>query len=285
MKKKAPVLQRAPKEMLDAMKEDIDLSYRRKNGYVMMLDVLGFREFVTKRHDIDFFDIWKSIKVSINKKKDEIQNRFDGRVNIDFLCLSDTLIVCISLANNPLSDSIDDRVLITILPELINSFFQPQMQSNSVFFRGAISYGQYSFSAEQNIIMGPALDEASEWYETVDQIGIILSPSAEYAVEMFLSRNDVLEEHKTIIQTTFHKYPRIPFKLGIPSICHYAFCWIDPTRDDDIRKANWVLVLGLFSQLKHSISYATKYSNALEFIKYILFEEHEKKNSGTINNS
>ncbi|MDP3113324.1 MAG: hypothetical protein Q8M98_00985 [Candidatus Cloacimonadaceae bacterium] len=92
MKKKAPVLQRAPKEMLDAMKEDIDLSYRRKNGYVMMLDVLGFREFVTKRHDIDFFDIWKSIKVSINKKKDEIQNRFDGRVNIDFLCLSDTLI-------------------------------------------------------------------------------------------------------------------------------------------------------------------------------------------------
>lgn len=276
-KKSVPIVLQRAMEVKNHLTDSIDLSYSRKNGYVMMLDVLGFREFVSKRRDIDFFDIWKSIKSSINKKRDEIQARFANQVTVDFLCLSDTLIVCISLTDTPEIKGVDDRVLITILPELINSFFQEQMQFNSVFFRGAISYGQYSFSSEQNIIMGPALDEASEWYEAVDWIGIILSPSAEYAVEMFVNNNNTLDEHKIIVNTTFHKYPRIPFKTGIPNICHYAFCWIDPTRDAQVRKDNWILILGLFSQLKHSIAYAAKYSNALDFIKYILFDEHESK--------
>lgn len=250
------------------------MSTTSKHGYVMMLDVLGFREYVSKRGDIDFFNIWDEINKSIDDKKNELLKRFKDQINIDYLCLSDTLIICVSLATN--DPKIDDRAAIVIFIELIGAFFNKQMQENSIFFRGAISYGQYYFNDKQNIIMGPALDEASEWYETVDWIGIILSPSAEYAVEMYLSRSDVDNIKRDLVKKTFCKYPRIPFKPNIPKICHYAFCWIDPSRDEKTRKDNWTLILDIFSKLKHSITYASKYSNALDFIHYILFDEHEK---------
>lgn len=252
-----------------------------KHGYVMMLDVLGFRDFISKDLGSDFFAIWESIQKSLYDKKEAIEKRLSNQVIIDILCLSDTLIVCVSLSNQLDNANIDDRVLIVILPELINSFFQKQL-NNKVFFRGAISYGEFTFSSEQTIVMGSALDEASEWYEAVDWIGIILTPSAEYAVEMFLSRLDTEAENKNSILTNFHAYPKIPFKEGIPPVCKYAFCWIDPNMDIDKSRANWVLILKIFSELKHSRSFAMKYKNTLDFIHWILFDE---KGIHDINNS
>jgi len=243
-----------------------------KHGYVMMLDVLGFRDFVSKDIGNDFFAIWESIQKSLYDKKEVIENRLRNQVIIDILCLSDTLIVCVSLSNKPINANIDDRELIVILPELINSFFQTQL-NNKVFFRGAISYGEFSFSSEQTIVMGSALDEASDWYEAVDWIGIILTPSAEYAVEMFLSRKDIKPENKNAILTNFHEYPKIPFKDGVPPVCKYAFCWVDPCMGIDKSRDNWILILKIFSELKHSRSFAMKYKNALDFIHWLLFDE------------
>lgn len=252
-----------------------------KHGYVMMLDVLGFRDFVSKDIGNDFFTIWENIQQSLYDRKEAIEKRLENQVIIDILCLSDTLIVCVSLSSQPDNANVDDRVLIVILPELINSFFQTQLK-NKVFFRGAISYGEFSFSTKQTIVMGSALDEVSDWYESVDWIGIILAPSAGYAVDMFLSRNDLDADNRRAIETNFHKYPKIPFKEGIPQVCEYAFCWVDPTMDLSKSKANWILILRIFSELKHSRSFAMKYKNALDFIHWILFDEkgiHDFSNS------
>ncbi len=45
-----------------------------------------------------------------------------------------------------------------------------------LLLRGATSYGR--FSASENVLIGPAVDEVASWYEAVDWAGIIFTPSA-----------------------------------------------------------------------------------------------------------
>lgn len=269
------------------------MQYIVKHGYVLMLDILGFREAVSKRSYYDgednFFNIWKSINENITQTKDKLLNDTWEIFDIDFLCFSDTIIICISLASD-LITTYKDNYLIAYLAEIINSFFKFQMEENKIFFRGAISYGEYSFSAEQNIVMGDAIDEASEWYDKVDWIGIILTPSAEYAVEMYLNIDykyiryngikkekqkeieEEIEKTQRTIKKSFHKYNKIPFKPEIPNICHYAYSWFDLSLDIKKRREEWVKILYLFSNQKQSIKYSNKYSNTLDYVHYLLFE-------------
>lgn len=52
--------------------------------------------------------------------------------------------------------------------------------------RGASSFGLYSVS--ENIMIGPAVDEAAYWHEAVSWIGVILTPSALFSTNMELPR-------------------------------------------------------------------------------------------------
>lgn len=68
-------------------------------------------------------------------------------------------------------------------------------------FRGVITYGD--FYLENNVLVGPAIDEASQWFEKADWMGCHLAPSASLIVETLGNAN---------IYVNFHiKYP-IPFK-------------------------------------------------------------------------
>ena len=46
--------------------------------------------------------------------------------------------------------------------------------------RGAICYGK--LLREENIIVGPAVDEIASWYESADWIGVFLTPTAMYQI-------------------------------------------------------------------------------------------------------
>jgi len=155
-------------------------SNRVKKGYVMMFDVLGFKEFVSKRKDVDFFEIWSQIRKSLIEKKVELEEQ-SSLLDIDVLCLSDTLIVCMSFKNKT---KLDPRLLLGLLPKLIDTFFHFRFMEG-IFFRGAISFGEYRCDMLNNIAMGNAIDEAYEWHELTDWIGVILSPSAEFAYEKY----------------------------------------------------------------------------------------------------
>lgn len=48
--------------------------------------------------------------------------------------------------------------------------------------RGATSYGH--FSIKDNIMVGPAVDEVAAWYEEANWIGVILTPSAYFKVNI-----------------------------------------------------------------------------------------------------
>lgn len=247
-----------------------------KTGYVIMLDVLGFREFVSKNKEEDFFSTWSALKKSLIDKKKSYDTDKNKTVTLDVLCLSDTLIICLSYKDASMNS--DSRYLLSSIPGIIDIFFMSFMIDHSIFFRGAISYGKFRFSSDENIVMGDAIDEVSSWYEANDWIGIILAPSAQYAREYMIEVKDkrrpkALER----INRRFVKYDEIPFKDKFPPICSYAYYWFVQYKTLEQKSSNVKTVLEIFSKLKHDPSYALKYSNAIKFIRHFSNTEEDNK--------
>jgi len=230
-----------------------------------MLDILGFREFISRRKDLSFWEIWSGLKQTLESKRNEYNSDTKKNVTIDVLSLSDTIIVCLSYKN--LRAESDPRYLLSTMPHIINLFFWEYMNEHSIFFRGAISYGKFTFSTSQSMVLGDAIDEVSNWYESTNWIGIMLTPSAQCAFEFMMEENDPKRPKAlNIMKKRFVKY-NIPFKDKFPKICKYAYYWFDHDGNFNTYQECIKSVLELFSTLKFEPLYAEKYSNAIEFIR------------------
>jgi len=235
-----------------------------REGYVLMLDMLGFKER-TANIEFEFIDRWKALKKDIQRAAFEMKDGYD--IHINTLFLSDTIIICFSLKKN---DHCDLNTLLLSIPELIQSFFLKYMEESSIFFRGALSFGKFIFLPKENIVMGPALNEAAEWYEATDWIGIILTPSAE--CKLRLIKNELFEP--TALYDDFVEY-NVPIKSGFPDISKFSIMWIG--RHEYRSADNDVLgrVLRTFASISHSPKYSSKYINTLRYIEDILYPKQD----------
>ncbi len=235
-----------------------------RDGYVLMLDMLGFKE---RTADIksDFIDCWRALKKDIQRTAREMKYGYD--IHINTLFLSDTIIICFSLKKN---DHCDLNTLLLSIPELIQSFFLKYMEKSGIFFRGALSFGKFIFLSKENIVMGPALNEAAEWYESTDWIGIILTPSAE--CKLRLIKTELYES--IAMYDDFVEY-KIPLKPGFPNISRFSIMWIG--RHEYRSGDNDVLgrVLRTFASISHSPKYSSKYINTIRYIEDILYPEQD----------
>lgn len=121
--------------------------------------------------------------------------------------------------------------------------------------RGAISYGEYDY--KDQIMIGPAVDEAASWHESTDWIGVILTPSAKFALEAHIP--------KCVVE-----YGNIPFKKAVKGL---NLC------------IDWNYTSNLYSNFinkgPHMQEVAPKYLNTLIFLESkenIQKEENKNKN-------
>jgi len=233
-----------------------------KNGYVLMLDILGFRNFVSKNSSLDFIEIWCKLKKELLETKRMLEESMGKIFTFEIMFLSDTLIIGCSDCRK----SNTGIGVLVFLPDLIRSFFFRYMQEYKFFFRGAISFGEYFFSSEDNLVMGSAFDEASEWYESTDWIGIVLTPSAECCLEL-IAYDNKYEDIRIMIDESFVKYDNIPFKAGFRKICKYAFVWIDTSERLTPNLSHWRMILNVFANVRHSPQYSSKFVNTIEFMR------------------
>lgn len=110
--------------------------------------------------------------------------------------------------------------------------------------RGAISYGDYDYNG--NIMIGPAVDEAASWHESTDWIGVVLTPSAKFALEGSLPRHVV-------------EYDKIPFKKVVKGL---NWC-VDWQYENSIKE----LYKQFTAKGPHMQEVASKYLNTLLFLE------------------
>ena len=144
-------------------------------GAVTFLDVLGWKG-IWERHN-DAADRLYSLVKEIEDKAthfDEVagnENKEMRGIRTTVLSISDT--IAIFTPGEP-------KGSLKIHAELCKHAI-PESVRRLIPLRGATCYGE--FSIKENIMVGPAVDEAASWHEDTDWIGVFLTPSALYSIE------------------------------------------------------------------------------------------------------
>lgn len=175
--------------------EEIQKKEKMNYGVVVMLDALGTKGIWRDHNLAEVTTTWevflKMLKTVEKESADE--EKYEWKIN----AFSDTIII--TFTGKPIEKLLD------IASDSTRTAIGYGMQMG-IYLRGAISVG--SFIHTENLILGPAIDEAAEFYEQDNWIGASATPST-YSILRKLSEN---KTSNTVF--SFIKYP-IPRKQGM----------------------------------------------------------------------
>lgn len=238
--------------------EDESKAIKSYRGAVTFLDVLGWKGIW--RQDKAAIMKLEALISDINKQADDIKPKYikqmknnfmltkslknRGKIsNVDLEKMADIKIEVLSISDTiVLLSPGEANLTLSMHAELVSWIIKRALELE-LPLRGAISYGDYSFS--NNIMLGYAIDEAASWHESTDWIGVILTPSAQIAKK----DNDIAD----IIP-----YKNIPFKKSIKNLI-YCVRWEYNSTEKDLEEI--ILAKG-----PHMPEVAPKYLNTLEFL-------------------
>lgn len=172
------------------------LKIEKTFGVVAVLDALGTKDRWKRESPNSVIHKWEHLITNWRKAmKKTYKNRFD----VSFHAFSDTVIITFSNGKtNYLMDAAGSEVSAFVMFAL----------TNRIFFRGCMSVGKI-FAGPQMVI-GPAIDESAQFYESSDWIGVFLTSSAEKIVKKPSFQKLIKSEE---FENCFKKY-KIPLKSG-----------------------------------------------------------------------
>ncbi len=164
----------------EKMTDEIEMSY----GFICMVDALGTK------------GIWAQVKPSdYSKKLNELYKYFKRRIeednkeniiHFDIKTFSDTFFITAKFNNRELTkdNEYNNKAFVLYLSKLLSDFFI-QALSFGIFYRGSISQGY--FYEDEYFIIGPAVDDAAEFFESGNWIGIIATPSTSLLIDSIIA--------------------------------------------------------------------------------------------------
>lgn len=222
---------------------DVNSDIKSENGIILFLDILGtqsnWKEENAKTflNKIDIllekFEELKKISEDV-LKLDEKKFYYEGseikpfenkknipRIMLDIFNFSDTIIVAF-YGNKLVSDSFFIYLLGLYLIPIFRNAFQ-----DNILLRGTISSGKFYRLQRKNqiLLVGPAVNDAAQTYESSNWIGISTSPSASLTLEQErkidslrnTSLSSELNNNKINLGNLFKILPNVFVKYDIPT--------------------------------------------------------------------
>lgn len=228
--------------------------YELTDGAVMFCDFLGWKGLWKNdtRHKAlkDANSLVKQISDEFDRLTTKILplNKYFPISNL--ISISDTIVLM-----TPRVNDIDNSKLISLYADIGKFILEKSIELFPL--RGAFTIGEFGYS--NNIMIGPAIDEAASWHEMTDWIGIILTPTAQFEYDL------LNEESSNIV-----KYSKIPLKVNKDSL-KYCLKWQEP--DNAIIKK--------VRDTKALIpEIANKYINTYNFFNFLRLNQSEVKSEG-----
>lgn len=154
------------------MEKETFIQKEMKLGAITLLDILGWKGIWQRKHNA-IKDLLEIIEIT-TIRAERITNR-------EFPCLKESRFKDLETKIISISDTIAivtygecNKALeyqATVVSRIISESIIHQIP-----VRGATCYGE--LTTEENIMLGPAVDEVASWYEMMDWIGVIYTPSA-----------------------------------------------------------------------------------------------------------
>jgi len=185
----------------DLIKEE---EIKKRFGFVAILDALGTKNKDFKsilkflNNNLLVLSLFKNNFGELLRKITVINERDNRENKLDFFAFQDTIIITFDVNNK------------NFLLEYLNYFgtlVQYHVSSsfiNHILFRGAISFGEY-YEYSNHFYFGEAINEAAEWYEQPDFIGVITTPQLTKLANLLFQK---LDEN----QIDLTKFDRVKFR-------------------------------------------------------------------------
>jgi hypothetical protein len=231
---------------------------RMQDGVVVFLDALGVKGIWARAEPESVINSWEEVLKRLNesiKKSPRTGNIGNKTEYIDYniAAFSDTVIITLKCTDDPAAH-------VPLVAKIVSdAFFFALIKG--IYFRGVIAIGK--FYQSNTLVIGPAIDEAAEWYTQAEWMGVSTAPSASFG----LSR---LEDQKADISKWFIKYD-IPSKGGVQK-SEWALAWPRDAPKEFAEKdlTTRGLILDTFANRPVSVAAVQKYRNTLAFFDYVL---------------
>ncbi|MBC9785882.1 hypothetical protein H1S01_15455 [Heliobacterium chlorum] len=226
-------------------------------GAVTLLDVLGWKG-VWQRNPNAIKDLKTLINdISIRARDMVSEDRYKSanfqfmkNLKIEIKSISDTIAL---ITYGKPEDSL-------IFQALLSGMLITKSIKLGLPLRGATSWGK--MISEDNIFVGPAIDEVASWYESVNWIGVIFTPSALWRISDNLKIKNLLIKQNVNVKSIglFETYC-----VNWPNVWKY-----DGNSDENLRKVfinMGPITPDIGQKLANSLNfYETNKSNYLDFI-------------------
>lgn len=231
------------------------ITYLKKYGAICILDALGTKGIWKKKNPENVIENWEKFVniVDTGIKKDK-------NFETNFYAFSDTIIITVS-GNLPI-EKVLNRLSVIVLSSI--TFGLPY----GIFLRGCISIGD--FYESEKMILGPAIDEASQHYEIANWLGVHLTPSAFSVVDRLISSDDALK-HRFALYS-------VPVKIG-QSIETYALAlsnvdlyhFFSSQTDVSFLEEEHTLIGFIHYRLEHldDVEGSDKWKNTLKYVQHM----------------
>jgi len=148
---------------------------KKKFGLVAFIDVLGIKGIWRRENSEDIPTIWNQFT---SKFKQIVEVTMDKQTKVEFYSFSDTIVITLEHQDNDY-----------LLSKFGSAVWRSIVQSIKIGLpvRGCFALGE--FFQEGNFFIGEAVDEASQYYNLPQWIGISASPSAHQALEILSKKN------------------------------------------------------------------------------------------------
>jgi hypothetical protein len=212
--------------------------------------VVGTAEFSATAHR-DLF----SVRFGEERRKRLGVPSFSDLEDCSFLAMSDTLVMVVQAKH---TDNALQNALFWLAGASHGLFVRALKEG--IYFRGVMSCGEFYGSPEEKLMVGPAVDEAMEWFTEPDWIGVSTAPSAFFLAERAHASGSVPAIFKNVL-TKWH----VPMRDG-KAVESWVIDWprLDPTLSeppDEIR------LLELFAAKPIGHDALSKYTNTLAFFR------------------
>jgi hypothetical protein len=230
-----------------------------QDGVVVFLDALGVKGIWARAEPESIISSWEEVLKRLNesiRKSPKIGSVGNKTECLDYniAAFSDTVIITLKCTDDPAAH-------VPLVAKIVSDAFFFALVKG-IYFRGVIAIGK--FYQSNTLVIGPAIDEAAEWYTQPEWMGVSAAPSASFG----LSR---LEDQKADISKWFVKYD-IPSKAGYQK-GEWALAWPRDTPKEFTSEKNLTtrgLILDAFANRPVSVAAAQKYKNTLAFFDYVI---------------
>jgi hypothetical protein len=164
----------------------------KRLGVVALLDALGTKGVWQRVDPRLVIQAWHRTLNTLEQSSSSVNSRVTrarGRQVSRIMAFSDTILVTLCGA-----EQVEE--LIPLMGLVLVPTFISALQSN-ILLRGAISIGE--FHQSEHVLVGPAVDDAANWYNVHDWAGVVLTPNASYTLDrLVLKQKSNLEKMETL---------------------------------------------------------------------------------------